>query len=37
MSIKRRAEVVDQLAAVLILQSFLEFRKSSSMGRNRDE
>ena len=28
MSIRRRAEVVDQLAAVLILQSFLEFRKS---------
>jgi putative Holliday junction resolvase len=27
MSIRRRAEVVDQLAAVLILQSFLEFRK----------
>jgi putative Holliday junction resolvase len=27
MSVKRRAEVVDQLAAVLILQSFLEFRK----------
>ena len=30
MSIQRRAEVVDQVAAVLILQSFLEFRKSSS-------
>jgi putative holliday junction resolvase len=30
MSIRRRAEVVDQLAAVLILQSFLEFRKSSA-------
>ncbi|MGB8887086.1 MAG: Holliday junction resolvase RuvX [Candidatus Korobacteraceae bacterium] len=30
MSIRRRAEVVDQLAAVLILQSFLEFRKSQS-------
>jgi putative holliday junction resolvase len=30
MSIKRRAEVVDQLAAVLILQSFLEFRNLSS-------
>jgi putative Holliday junction resolvase len=30
MSIRRRAEVVDQLAAVLILQSFLEFRRSSS-------
>jgi putative holliday junction resolvase len=29
MSVKRRAEVVDQLAAGLILQSFLEFRKSS--------
>ena len=29
MSIRRRAEVVDQLAAVLILQAFLEFRKSS--------
>ncbi len=29
MSIRRRAEVVDQLAAVLILESFLEFRKSS--------
>jgi putative pre-16S rRNA nuclease len=28
MSIKRRAEVVDQLAAVLILQSFLEYRKT---------
>ena len=28
MSIQRRAEVVDQVAAVLILQSFLEFRKS---------
>lgn len=30
MSIRRRAEVVDQLAAVLILQSFLEFRRASS-------
>ena len=30
MSIRRRAEVVDQLAAVLILQSFLQFRKSSA-------
>jgi putative Holliday junction resolvase len=30
MSIQRRAAVVDQLAAVLILQSFMEFRKSSS-------
>jgi putative holliday junction resolvase len=29
MSIRRRAEVVDQLAAVLILQSFLEFRRST--------
>ncbi len=29
MSIRRRAEVVDQLAAVLILQSFLEFRRTS--------
>lgn len=29
MSIRRRAEVVDQLAAVLILESFLQFRKSS--------
>ena len=28
MSIRRRAEVVDQLSAVLILQSFLEFRKA---------
>jgi len=28
MSIRRRAAVVDQLAAVLILQSFLEFRKA---------
>jgi putative pre-16S rRNA nuclease len=28
MSIRRRAEVVDRLAAVLILQSFLESRKS---------
>ena len=28
MSIRRRAEVVDQLAAVLILQSFLEFGKA---------
>ncbi len=31
MSIKRRAEVVDQIAAVLILQSFLEFRKASQI------
>jgi putative Holliday junction resolvase len=30
MSIRRRSEVVDQLAAVLILQAFLEFRKSAS-------
>jgi|SRR5208337_4272032 len=30
MSIRRRTEVVDQVAAVLILQSFLEFRKSQS-------
>ncbi len=30
MSIRRRAEVVDQLAAVLILQSFLEFRKAKT-------
>jgi putative Holliday junction resolvase len=29
MSIRRRAEVVDRLAAVLILQSFLESRQSS--------
>ncbi len=28
MSIRRRAEVVDQLAAVLILQAFLQFRAS---------
>ena len=28
MSIRRRAEVVDQLAAVLILQAFLEWRKN---------
>jgi putative Holliday junction resolvase len=28
MSIKRRAEVIDQLAATLILQSFLEARKN---------
>ncbi len=33
MSIRRRAEVVDQLAAVLILQSFMEFRKSSPQSR----
>ncbi len=30
MSIRRRAEVVDQLAAVLILQAFLEFRRSKT-------
>jgi len=30
MSIRRRAEVVDQVAAVLILQSFLEFRKAKT-------
>jgi len=29
MSIRRRAEVVDQLAAVLILQSFLELRRAA--------
>lgn len=29
MSIRRRAEVVDQLAAVLILQAYLESRRSS--------
>jgi RNase H-fold protein (predicted Holliday junction resolvase) len=29
MSTRRRAEVVDQLAAVLILQAFMQFRKSS--------
>jgi putative Holliday junction resolvase len=28
MSVKRRSEVVDQLAAVLILQSFLQSRQS---------
>ena len=28
MSIRRRAEVVDQLAAVLILQAFLEYRRT---------
>jgi len=31
MSIRRRAEVVDQLAAVLILQSFLKFRKAKRL------
>jgi putative holliday junction resolvase len=30
MSIQRRAEVVDQLAAVLILQAYMEYRKASS-------
>lgn len=35
MSIRRRAEVVDQLAAVLILQAFLEHRKSTSARPNR--
>ena len=30
MSIRRRAEVVDQLAAVLILQSFMENRKQAA-------
>jgi putative holliday junction resolvase len=29
MSIQRRAEIVDQLAAVLILQSYMEFRKAA--------
>ncbi len=29
MSIRRRAEVVDQLAATLILESFMQFRKSA--------
>ena len=29
MSIQRRAEIVDQLAAVLILQSYMDFRKAS--------
>jgi putative pre-16S rRNA nuclease len=32
MSIRRRAEVVDQLAAVLILQAFLEYRQASLRG-----
>jgi putative Holliday junction resolvase len=32
MSIRRRAEVVDQLAAVLILQAFLEARRSRTAG-----
>ncbi len=34
MSIRRRAEVVDQLAAVLILQSFMEFRRQEDEPRN---
>jgi putative Holliday junction resolvase len=29
MSIRRRAEVVDQMAAVLILQAFMERRKTT--------
>ena len=29
MSTRRRAEVVDQLAAVLILQAFMQFRKAT--------
>jgi putative Holliday junction resolvase len=33
MSIKRRGEVVDQLAAVLILQSWMESRQSSAISR----
>jgi putative Holliday junction resolvase len=37
MSIRRRAEVVDQLAAVLILQSFLQFRRSSLTDPSPDE
>lgn len=32
MSIKRRAQVVDQMAAVLILQSWMDSRPSSSSG-----
>lgn len=32
MSTRRRAEVVDQLAAVLILQSFLEYRSATHQG-----
>jgi putative Holliday junction resolvase len=32
MSIRRRAEVVDQLAAVLILQSFMEYRSATRGG-----
>jgi putative Holliday junction resolvase len=34
MSIRRRAEVVDRLAAVLILQSFLEGRQSSKSSQS---
>ena len=37
MSIRRRAEVVDRLAAVLILQSFLESRESSAATRPAEE
>ena len=36
MSIRRRAEVVDQVAAVLILQSFLEFRKMRDADRSQN-
>ncbi len=32
MSIQRRAEVVDQLSAVLILQAYMEYRKSSGVS-----
>ena len=32
MSIQRRAQVVDQLAAVLILQAFLEFRRIKNLA-----
>jgi putative holliday junction resolvase len=32
MSIRRRAQVVDRLAAVLILQSFLDYRQAESRG-----
>lgn len=32
MSTRRRSEVVDQLAAVLILQAFMQFRKASPQG-----
>jgi len=37
MSIRRRAEVVDRLAAVLILQAFLESRESSTATRPTEE